>query len=83
MITHETSLPEVTRLLGAKTAIMLDREEWEVQTLVLIATRAYMVHLQFQVPLESEVDFDPILFQERVHKFVDSFLMAYKGLYRA
>lgn len=83
MITYETPLPEVIRLFGAATAIMVDQEEPELQTIVLIAARSYMVHLQFQVSLESEVDFDPITFQEKVHKFVDCFLLAYKGLRRA
>jgi hypothetical protein len=77
VITHETPLPEVARLMGAATAMMVDRQEYQLQILVLIAARAYMVHLQFSV--ESGVDFDPIIFQEKVHKFVDCFLLAYKG----
>jgi len=76
-MSHTTPLPDVARLLGAETAKLVDKHEPEIQILVLIAVRAYVVHL------ESYGVLDPITFQEEVHKFVDAFLMAYKGERRA
>lgn len=72
-MSSETPLPEVARLLGAATAKRLDREPPNIQMIVLIALRSYVILL------ESEGVLDPISLQERLHKFVESFVMAYKG----
>ena len=76
-MTPETPLPQVALFLGQRTAVLLDREPTEVQMLVLIALRSYVVLL------ESQQVLDPITLEKKLHQFVDCFLMAYKGERRA
>lgn len=73
----DTPLHEVAHYLGQATANQMLRETIEVQMAVLTAVRSYVVLL------ETEGVMNPIELQERLHRFVDAFLLAYRGERRA
>lgn len=77
MMHPETPLPEVAAYLGQATANLLLRETIQVQMAVLTALRSYIILI------EAEGVLDPIALQDKLHKFVDCFLLAYHGMRRA
>jgi hypothetical protein len=69
----DTPLHEVAHYLSQETANRLLRETVEVQMAVLTAVRSFVTMI------EADTVLDPIEFQDKLHKFVHSFLLAYRG----